>query len=183
MKIFQDSQDYSVFLNLLKRHLSKKPIKDNKGREYPWFAKQISLEAFCLMPNHLHLLLYQTDQTGLTQLMQSIMPAYVRYFNKKYHRYGPLFQGIYKASMIYTDSYLDHISRYIHLNPKNYKTYKWSSLPYYTSNKKAEWLEPGRIRGMFKTNREYEEFMADYAEYKEILDEIKHELADQKSYN
>ena len=108
--------------------------------------------------------------------MQSVCVSYVGYFNKKYKRVGTLFQDRYKASMITNDAYLQHISRYIHLNPKNYKSWKYSSLPYYLNTKAAKWVNHQRILDIFEGDS-YIKFLDDYESSKEALDEIKHELA------
>jgi putative transposase len=175
--IFLDSEDYAVFLNLLKRYLNSIPVKDKKGREYEWLHEKIELLAFCLMPNHFHLLIYQSSPEAMTRLLRGIGTSYTTYFNKKYKRRGPLFESRFKASVIQNESYLLHISRYIHLNPNDYRHYEWSSLPYYLGNKQAAWIRPKRILDIFE-NDDYSKFVSDYEEHKEMLDEIKHELAD-----
>jgi putative transposase len=129
--IFLEPQDYAVFLNLLKRYLRRQPEKDNKGREYESFYDILELLAFCLMPNHFHLFVYQHRPDAITQLLRGVATSYTGYFNKKYKRTGPLFGDRFKASLINDDDYLLHITRYIHLNAANYKKYEWSSLPYY----------------------------------------------------
>ncbi len=176
-KIFWDDEDYAVFLNLLKRYLDDQPTKDSKGREYPWLCKDVELLAFCLMANHFHLLAYQITEDGVRQLLKNVCGSYTSYFNKKYKRLGPLFQDRFKASMVIHDSYLQHISRYIHLNPKMYKVWQFSSLPYYLGKKYAAWIRPERILKDFQTPEEYEQFVADYTDQKSILEEIKAELA------
>lgn len=176
--IFKDSSDYVVFLSLLKRHLSKEPQVNKYGRQAPHFHEEIELLAFCLMPNHFHLLIYQnSDDKAISKLLQSICTAYTMYFNRKYGRRGPLFENNFKASRIDQESYLQHISRYIHLNPKDWRRYEWSSLPYYLDNHSAGWLRPQRVMDLFEGS-DYEEFLKDYEDYKEMLDEIKYELAD-----
>ncbi len=180
-KIFLDKEDYSVFLNLLKRYLSKKPEKDRFGRDGVVFYNEIELQAYCLMPNHFHLLIYvNEDPEAMTSLMRRICTTYTVYFNKKYKRVGHLFQDRYKASRILTESYLIHISRYIHLNPKDYKAWLYSSINYYIGNWKAEWVRPDKIYGLYEWGT-YESFLDDYVGYKESLEEIKYELADSKN--
>lgn len=174
--IFKDTQDYAVFLNLLKRYLSKEPQKDKNGREYDSLFGDMELLAFCLMPTHYHLLIYQYQPKAMTALIRRIGTTYSTYFNKKYSRVGPLFQERFKASRIINDNYLLHISRYIHLNPEEYKNWEFSSLPYYLGNKKADWMVPGKIIELFEGD-DYSEFLADYEDSKRILDEIKEELA------
>lgn len=175
-KIFLDSDDFAVFLNLLKRYLDSKPTKDNKGREYEWLHRRIELLAFCLLPNHFHLLIYQHDPKAVTRLMVGVLTSYTGYFNKKYKRLGPLFQSAYKASRINNEEYLMHISRYIHLNPTEYKSWEFSSLSYFLGNKQAGWVSPQRVLDMFE-KEEYPGFLKDYEGYKKTLDEIKRELA------
>lgn len=175
-KIFLDGQDYRVFLNLLKRYLSKEEIKDTKGRLYDSMFGQIELLAFCLMPNHFHLLVYQKDSEAMSKLIHKISGSYTLYFNKKYKRSGPLFQDRFKASQILIDEYLIHISRYIHLNPSNYLSWEYSSLPYYTGKLNAGWVMPDKITGLFERDN-YLTFLNDYEEQKTMLDQIKDQLA------
>lgn len=177
-KIFLDEHDYAVFLNLLKRYLDDAPVKDKQGREYPWLHNQLELAAFCLMPNHFHLLIFQNHEKSMELLLRGVSIAYTMYFNKKYKRVGPLFQSTYKASLINNDAYLNHISRYIHMNPKGYDEWEFSSLPYYMNKKSAGWVQIGRIMELFNNSpSEYKTFMADYEEYKNLLDITKAELA------
>ena len=122
----------------------------------------------------------------MTRLIQALGTSYSMYFNKKYRRVGPLFQGVYKAVHIAEDSYLLHLSRYIHLNPVeltgsdpvNYKTYPYSSYLYYLDKKHAGWTDPQPILAFFKTRQRtslkdffsYQSFVEDYVEDpKEIL--------------
>ncbi|OVE79276.1 hypothetical protein BVY00_00845 [bacterium G20] len=175
--IFQDKDDYAVFLNLFKRYLSNRPVQDNKGREYPWLQKEIDLLAFCLMPNHFHALIYQRHPGAMTKLFKSVITTYGMYFNKKNDCLGPVFQGRFKASIIDRDNYLVHVSRYIHLNPEDYKTWAFSSLPFYLGRQEAEWLKPGNILGLFDGLTDYKKFVEDYEDHKKMLDEIKPELA------
>lgn len=176
-KIFLDNDDYAVFLNLLKRHLSKMPVQDKKGREYPWLYPEIELLAFCLISNHFHLFVYQESENAISKLAQSVSTAYTVYFNKKYKRIGPLFQNRFRAVRISDDAYLQHITRYIHLNPNAYKTWEFSSYLYYLGRKKAEWVRPERILGLFNSVPEYIKFIDDYTDYRRTIDDLKALLA------
>lgn len=178
MVIFREDQDYKVFFNLIKRYLNTKIENDPYGIPYTNLHGRIELTCYCLMPNHFHMLLYQINEHAMPRLMRGIMTSYSRYFNKKYDLSGALFETTYKASIVTLDNYLIHISRYIHINPKNWHTYNYSSLPFYLGQKPPAWLQPKRITGLFSSSNEYEIFLADYEDYKDALDEIKHELAD-----
>jgi putative transposase len=177
--IFLDDQDYAVFLGLLKKYLTgKNPNKHNRHAFTP-LGDKVQLLTYCLMPNHFHLLFYQIDENGVTQLMRRVSTGYVMYFNDRYKRVGSLFQGKYKASSVNKDDYLHHISRYIHLNPPDYKTWPYSSLQYYQGAKNAAWLNKEHIIGLFDNNmQQYLEFIEDYQETKAELSVLKWQLAD-----
>lgn len=72
--------------------------------------------AWALMPNHVHLLL-RTGTTPIATLMRRLLTGYALYFNRRYHRHGPLFQNRYKSILCEEDAYLLQLVRYIHLNP------------------------------------------------------------------
>jgi len=175
--IFLDSEDYAVFINLLKRHLQKKQTTDKLGRQYKNWYGDIELLAYCLMPNHYHLLAFQRSENALTKLISSVTTSYAGYFNKKYNRVGRIFQDTFKASLIDEESYWQHISRYIHLNPKVWETWEWSSLPYYLDQKHSDWLRPKKVLSVFE-GEDYLSFVGDYESHKEMLAELKFITAD-----
>lgn len=191
-KIFVDECDYTVFLSFLKHALlpenkSKSAIiKENISIAKRFNSRRINLSqelelvAFCLMPTHFHLLLYQRTEDGITRLMRSIATGYSMYFNKRYHRKGTLFQGRYKASQIDSQAYWMHISRYIHLNPldinNDYRHYDKSSFRYYLGQAKAEWLKPQMILESFESVDDYKKFVADYELKRKELKEIEKDL-------
>jgi putative transposase len=176
-RIFRDAADYEKMLRLFARYLSLEEVTNSAGVSFPNYHYKLELVAFCLMPNHAHLLLYQRQQRAMAEFMRSLLTSYSMYFNKKYKRSGPLLESRYKASMITDDSYLEHITRYIHLNPRQWRDYEYSSLPYYLQQISDEWIEPKRIMNIFSGPDEYLRFMEDYEQNKEMLDILKHELA------
>lgn len=191
--IFLDDQDYRVFLHLLKFYLSplsiniKHPLSNLpnytliRPRPLANLGGKVDLFAYCLMPNHFHLLIKQSTINGMTQLLRRLITTYSMYFNKRYKRVGYLFQGRYKAALIIEDSYLLHLSRYIHLNPaelirSNLVSYPYSSYAYYLGIKKAPWIKPDFILSYFENSkdtqiallskriRSYKEFVESYLE-------------------
>jgi len=177
--IFLDSSDYEYFEYLFARSLSPYPLKDPKGRQYKWFREELDLNAYCLMPNHIHMLVYQYTEHGITKLIQSICTAYTMYFNKKYIRRGPLFENRFKAVPVFRDSQLQHISRYIHLNHKDFRTWPYSSYPDYLGlNESRNWLKPQSVLDIFNSKEEYEAFVLDYEQAQRERDSLKRELAD-----
>ena len=149
------------------------------GYVYPQYREQIELCSYCLMDNHFHLLVYQIERGTLQLLMKSIMTAYSMYFNRKYSRTGPLFENRYKASRITNDTYLLHISRYIHLNPRSWRNFTYSSYRSIIKGNEPDWLQADRIRKLFNpwNPEEYTAFTADYEAAKDELSRLKYELA------
>lgn len=190
-KIFLDDQDYRVFIHLLKYYLSPNP-QDNQNkhpitevtniaqirpRPLANLGENLELIGFCLMPNHFHLLIKQFSKDGLTQLMRRLLTTYSMYFNKRYKRVGYLFQGRYKAVLITDDRILLHISRYIHLNPKELTAmtrtdlvnYPYSSYSYYLDLKHADWIKPLIILKFFD-NTDKLPFLLQYPSYKKFVE-------------
>ena len=122
-EIFLDSQDYSHFISLLYACNQKGSIKTQKlNKDQTFYEKErvspvVAIGAYCLMPNHFHLLITQIEEVGISIFMQKLSTAYSMYFNKKYKRTGSLFEGKFKSQHANTDRYLKYIFSYIHLNP------------------------------------------------------------------
>jgi putative transposase len=177
--VFLEPTDKDYMMYLLGRHLSKDPAFSKSGYPYPHYRGKVELLSFCLMDNHFHLLFYQYEKGSISELMQSLLTAYTAYFNRKHSRRGPLFESRYKSSPIGHDSYLHHVSRYIHLNPRRWKRYPHSSYFQIIRSCEPSWLQPGKILDLFDGNiMDYKDFVNDYEDYKKLLDSVKHELAD-----
>jgi REP element-mobilizing transposase RayT len=176
--IFLDVHDYVVFLSLLKRYPSPSSAeKQGNGVSYKTLCDQLDLIAFCLMPNHFHLFVYQKNSNAMSTPLKSVSISYSMYFNKRHRRLGPLFQSRYRASRITSDAYLQHITRYIHLNPNNYSDWQWSSLPNYSGEIHSDWVTPDRILSLFENSKEYVRFVDEYKAKRDELGNIKNELA------
>ncbi|OIP57556.1 MAG: hypothetical protein COX79_01945 [Candidatus Levybacteria bacterium CG_4_10_14_0_2_um_filter_36_16] len=160
-QIFLDNQDCVVFQRYLKLYLGEpEEIKKIQIPRLQNFLKhnmhdEFTLLAFSLMPNHIHLEIKQKNADSMIKFMKRLTTSYVMYFNRKYKRVGALFQNAYKATLIENDSYLLHLSRYIHLNPTKIKHKEidfedFSSLPYYLGTKSASWLDTNEILSYFR---------------------------------
>ncbi len=124
-KIFHDEEDYQRFIFLLYvSNTSEKFDFYNLSRNIKLniFQKEknncfVGIGAYCLMPNHFHLLITEINEGGISKFMQKISTAYSMYYNRKYQRTGSLFEGKFKSQHLDTDKYLKYIFSYIHLNP------------------------------------------------------------------
>ncbi len=107
--IFLDQSDYHFFINRMRENLGDNPNKNH--------SDNVELGAFCLMPNHFHMILQNKSAKGIEGFMRSSLTSYSLYFNRKYNRVGHLFQSCYKASLLKGEGQLLIKSRYIHRNP------------------------------------------------------------------
>lgn len=175
--IFRDDADYKYFLKLFDRYLATEPTANKTNGLYPTYVDQVELLAYCIMSNHFHLLIYQVSVPFLEKFMKSIMTSYSMYFNLRYKRSGHVFESRYKAVRIDQESYLQHITRYIHLNPRRWESYKYSSLRYYRDGNAPYWLTTGRILEQFNSIQKYMDFVSDYDGMRNSLGEITNQLA------
>ncbi len=143
----------------------------------------VTVLAFCLMPNHFHLLLRQETDNGISKFMGNFQNSYTRYFNTRHQRDGAIFLTQFKAVRMETEDQLLHVSRYIHLNPyssyivktqQQLLNYPWSSLNEYLNPAQAIISQPEVVLSSFKNPRQYQQFVLDQADYQRRLEEIKH---------
>lgn len=152
--IFEDVQDYSTFLYYLFVYLAPSELVIRRYPKINWNLKKnnlhgkITLLAYCLMPNHFHLLVRQADIDAVTKLMRRLTSAYTEYFNKRNKRTGALVQGIFKAKYLETEEYLFYLNKYIHRNPLglvnsplSLRDYPWSSYPIYLAKRQSSYLD------------------------------------------
>ena len=160
--IFQDELDYRFFLSLFERYLSNEIDSGISKNLQHKLDDAIEVLAYCLMPNHFHLLVYQIKENGINMLMHEITTSYGRYFNSKYNRKEPLFESHYKASHIVSNNYLLRISRYIHRNPVGWIDYPYSSIKAYLYDDTSCWMNKKRIAGLYGSAVKYYNFLFDY---------------------
>jgi putative transposase len=87
----------------------------------------VAIGAFCLMPNHFHLLVTPLVEGGISKFMLKLQTGYAMYFNKLKDRSGALFQGPFQSVHVDDDIYLKYLFAYIHLNPAKLKDPQWKS--------------------------------------------------------
>lgn len=85
----------------------------------------VAIGAFCLMPNHFHILATPLTKDGISKFILKLQTGYSMYFNIKNKRSGSLFQGPFRSIHADNDRYLEYLFSYIHLNPAKLKEPKW----------------------------------------------------------
>lgn len=150
----------------------------------------ISICAYCLMPNHFHLLVYEKNEHGISKFMQKLMTGYTMYFNNRHERSGALFQGKFKATHANEDAFLKYLVSYIHLNPVKLIEPRWKEngiqdrqsaekfLHQYRYSSYLDYLGISRIESKILTRealpnyfddvKDFNAEMADWLEYQKI---------------
>jgi len=199
--IFLDAQDYDVFLSYLKEYLTLKneeelherlsdPNTSYKEKDKILkllrmnnFYEEITLLAYCIMPNHFHFFIKQKNALSIDKFMQSLCTRYTMYFNRKYKRVGSLFQAVYKAVLVENEEQFIYLSKYIHkqaLASQGETLQGWGekqpcSFAEYLGLRKTSWVIPLEVLNYFSKTTpalSYKSFVLEQDDY-DILDNIK----------
>ncbi|MFQ5952758.1 MAG: transposase [Candidatus Omnitrophota bacterium] len=165
-KIFFEAQDYSKFLRLIAKY------KDKYSFE---------LYNYCLMPNHVHLLIRINKKEHMAKLFQGLFQSFQYHHRRKYDYCGSLYQKRYKSILIENDSYLLECARYIERNSLRDKIvnsmakYKWSSYNYYARGEKNKIITLNPLylslaKTTTKRRRLYMAYVVQPRPYEELLD-------------
>lgn len=121
------------FNDIASRCIDKKPRK-----------LLVDIHAFCLMPNHYHLLLTPKIESGIPKFMKKVNMGYAKYFNEKYKRKGALFEGRYKSIPVTGEAHFGYILQYIHFNPLDLVAPEWRQNQLANYSKAINFLESYR---------------------------------------
>ena len=152
--IFFERENYLFFLRQIRKYLA---------------AQAVEVIAYCLMPNHYHLLVYLV--TGdLSDMMQAFSLSYTKAINARNRRVGSLFQGRFKAIHVDRETYLLHLARYIHLNPvaaglvTRAEEWEFSSYREFIGLRHGTLCKPGIVLSQLGSQQAYRVFVEDYVE-------------------
>lgn len=198
--VFQNKADHMRFLQLLYLANTSESINvRDLYREYDNVFKYkresslVAIGAYCLMPNHYHLLLTPLVENGISLFMKKLATGYSMYFNKKYERDGALFAGNFKARHTDSDEYLRYLYAYIHLNSvklfdtsytkgahvshevlEKVKTFPYSSLVDYlgATRIESEILSPKYFPGYFVNANDHLSELSDWIIFENLPPEV-----------
>lgn len=194
--VFNNQNDYGRFIELanLYRYIDfnykysnfanlKIKMRKNVINELDKNRKLVEIVAYCIMPTHIHLLLKQIVENGISKYMAKILNSYTRYFNLKHQRKGPLWEGHFNNILVNSDEQLLHLSRYIHLNSTSAglveKPDNWAFSSY------LEYIKPHSTKrlcnydDLFDLNpTQYRKFVNDQKSYQRELSIIKSVMID-----
>jgi putative transposase len=134
--VFHKKEDYVAFLDLIEQAQERLPMR---------------LLAWCLMPNHFHLILWPHNDGDLSRWMQWLMTSHVRRYHRHYHGSGHVWQGRFKAFPIEEDEHLWTVLRYVERNAlrarlvRRAENWPWSSSAAWNGGKRAGMLHPGPL--------------------------------------
>ena len=175
--IFADHADLNRFFICLSEFNSVEPVGSIYAKSFATKKKKynskrlVDFIAYCLNPNHYHLLLYQVTDGGISEFLKRLNGGYTNYFNKKHKRVGSLFQGTFRSSHVDSNEYLLHLSAYINLN--NNEFLQIPSLPSksswgeYIGVEKEPICNTEIILSQFRSKHEYQEFAE--SSWKDVL--------------
>ena len=184
--VFLDDADRVRFIHDLYALNDKNNVDPNhRFREFLSSKEReplVDIHAFCLMPNHYHLLVSEVADAGISTFMRKLNMGYAKYFNGKYERSGVLWQGTFKKILIRRNAHFLHIPFYIHLNPFDLvlpewragkvkdlpkafdylKKYRWSSYLDYNGTKNfPSLLNKDLLSNVLGTTKKQERIIAD----------------------
>jgi putative transposase len=145
-------------------------------------APLVQIIAYCLMPTHIHLIIKEVEENGLSGYMNTALKSYTRYFNCKYKRKGPLWEGRFKNVRVESDEQLIHLTRYVHLNPVSAgligkpQSWEYSSYKQYLSHK-GEFTNLLNYTDLLEI-KGYKRFVEDQIDYQRSYERIKHLVVD-----
>ena len=193
-RVFKDANDYSRFLESLylcngSRNILRGALY-HPSREHIFGLKRseplVAIGAYCLMPNHFHLLLRQIVDKGISTFMQKMGTSFAMYYNRKYDHVGNVFIKPFRAKHIGQDDYFQRVVQYIHLNPveifepkwkegivgnmnklsRQLEGYRYSSLVDYVGEKRLEnAIIDSKTANLFETPPLIESLLSEAAEY------------------
>ncbi len=172
-KIFLDQQDFQMFEYYLFVYLAPGSTVSRKYPNLPSKTRaqnisgDIDLIAYCLMPDHFHLLVRLHWMSAVSDLVQRVTSAYTHYFNVKYGRSGTLMEEDFQSVELQNQAQLLHLSRYIHNNPvreglaSQADTYKWSSMADYQKGRFRPFIYRRLLQECRMSAVDYHQFVAE----------------------
>ncbi|MBI4898072.1 MAG: hypothetical protein HY827_06870 [Actinobacteria bacterium] len=158
--IFRSSYDKREFLTIYRNYLSPIPMRNSARRPYAKLHREVAVLGYCLLDNHFHLIVRQQTPDGMYKLMKRTQTAYVRYFNDRYGRRGPLFDACYAAKPVNSLRHARFSIAYAHLNHEiEQLDYEFSSHRLFLGKESNDWLDVKAGLAIFGGVSQYKRFL------------------------
>jgi putative transposase len=165
--IFREEENYRFVLRKIKHYAGE---------------LDLTLIAYCLMPNHYHLLVRQNGVQAAGLLPQRVFNSYSKAYNKRYEHNGTLFESPYKAIQIERESHLLHLCRYIHANPVkdglvcHPEEWPYSNYPEWMGLRSGKLVDRAFVEVHFPSPADYQAFVRDYLVECRLLEDVEKHL-------
>lgn len=159
--IFLDESDYDRLLKSMADFNNACPVWKIRGEASNEMVEPyVEIVAYCINPNHFHLILKQLRNNGISDFMHKLGTGYTMYFNKKNKHSGVIFQGVFKSVHIDSNEYLLYVSAYVNCNSEVHgiekaENYRWCSFPEYAKLKAGITSGNEVILGQFANLEDY----------------------------
>lgn len=163
LTIFREPDNYHFVLYRVKEY----------SREF-----NLTIIAYCLMPNHYHFLVRQNGEDSAGLLPQRVFNSYTKAYNKRYSHSGTIFERRYQAMPVEQDRYLKHLCRYIHLNPvkdgiaNHVEDWPYSNYPEWIGTRRGTLVDRDFIKNYFGRREEYKKFVLDFQGTRYLPEEL-----------
>jgi REP element-mobilizing transposase RayT len=163
LTIFREADNYLFVLRRVKKYAK---------------ALQLTVIAYCLMPNHYHFLVRQDGDQPSGLLPQRVFNSYSKAYNKRYEHSGTLFEQRYQAKHVENDRYLLHLSRYIHANPvkdglvAHPNDWPYSNYAEWVGQRDGTLVDKEFVRQHFSSSEAYQEFVIEHLQTRDLPEEI-----------
>jgi len=167
--IFREEENYIFVLRKMKKYSH---------------SLELTLIAYCLMPNHYHFLIRQDGEQPAGLLPQRVFNSYTKAFNKRYGRSGTLFEGPYRVTLVEEETYVSHLCRYIHANPvkdglvTHLEDWPYSNYPEWMGLRSGTLVSRDFIQDHFESPTSYQDFVLDYIAGMQLPKELETYLSD-----
>jgi REP element-mobilizing transposase RayT len=163
--LFIEEDNYQYVLRRIKKYI---------------FKLSLTVIAYCLMPNHYHLLIRQDGDTSASELPKCVFGGYSRAVNKRYGWSGTLFEGRYKAKTVTSNTYLCQLCGYIHGNPvkdglmRNIEDWPYSNYLEWIGEREGSLIDRKFVTEMFGSTQSYQEYVLEYLAARQLPTELKY---------
>lgn len=203
--VFQTKREYQMFINTIEyyhfidinsRFSYYQRLEDELKKQaldslYKTSGTRVDIYAFCLMPNHYHLLVKQNVDNGISTFISRIQNSHAKYLNTKTKRIGALYQSPFKGKLIETDEQFTHVTRYIHLNPltsyilddpEQLMNYPWCSYGDYLNIFNRRFITKEQLISHYSSLEDFSKFTSDRVYLQRDLERIKHLILEDSTY-
>lgn len=165
---FRSNADCDTFIAILESRLSRSKFRPKEYRKAATIL-EADVSSLCLVVNHFHMIVWQHAPDAMSRLIQSVLIAYTRHYNRKYNQQGPLFDGPFRSRPITDNKDLRWTTAYVHANHPSGLDYRYSThRSFIDDHQRPPWIDTDKTLQVFGGRDGYKAFMRDRATRAEL---------------